>query len=230
MLSSFNCPPTGAIVGIWGDSESDKDFPYQVFSPLIHACQAARFDGGATSIDPGAGTYLAPPTLFINNAVSGSTIGGVIGTFNGGVGGFASNAYTHVLMDLGTNERSVGRATTQTDITTLAGSIPAGIHVLLIGPLQWGGLYPGPNVIAGSNDTRLNETDTDLLTLFVASHANTLYISPRTLMWALQTPPGNTNGGPVAAPWTIDGVHVTPSGRGADGIWGLTSPYVTFNP
>jgi hypothetical protein len=224
MLSSVNFSPFGGVFGIWGDSESDAALAFQMISPLIHACQAARYTSSSGSVEPGGGTYTPQPSIFINNAVNGATINGINGIFPSQV---AANAYTACIFAIGTNERTRTRGQTQADITTLAASVPAGLPCLVIGPAAWGWLYPGPNVIAGANDTRLNETNTDLAALFVASHALTLYVDLRTPLWTTQVPPGTTNGLDAHGnDMTVDGTHWAPPGR--VGQYAIVSPYVTF--
>jgi len=229
VLSTFSLP-LGSLAGIYGDSLSDDGtasgapLPYQMESPLIRAADAAALGSASVTARAGVGTAPAARTRFINRAINGSTISAVISQFNSS---FPSNVYTHLIFAIGTNERTRSRAQTQADITTLSASIPSGIPALVIGPAAWGWLYPGPNVIAGANDTRLNETNTDLLTLFVASHANTLYVDLRTPLWTTQTPPGTTNGLTAdGQDMTVDGIHWTPAGRAA--AWAVISPFVTF--
>jgi len=90
----------------------------------------------------------------------------------------AVNAYTHVVVCCGTNERAVLRADTQTAIASLVSKFTTQ-KVLVIGPYAWGEKWPtGQNDIAGANDARLDETEADLVSGF-ASYANSLVIGLR---------------------------------------------------
>ncbi len=225
MPSTFTLTRT-SLVAIWGDSLNDPLFPYQAVRKLIDAGLAAyRSTSSQLSIRPGVGGVPGRTPVFINKALSGSTISAVNTTIDAAI---SVNAYTHHIIYCGTNERTRTRAQTQADITTMAGKFGS-LPVLLVGPYAWGEKYPtGQNDISGANDTRLDETDTDLSTLFVATHANVVYVSPRTTLYTTTMPALNTpSPGASIGPYTVDGTHFSPAGRTA--MWNLVSPYVVFS-
>ncbi len=229
MPSTFNIPPFGALVAIYGNSLTARLLtggvmsPYQMQAPVIQATRLAGLGGTTARVENRLGRGHAPvgtPTVFVNYAVDGATINGINAIIDGT---FANNPFTHVIIDEGTNERTRTRGQTQADITAQAakfGTLP----VLLTGPYAWGELQPGPNVIAGANDTRLNETNIDLGTIFPAIHPNVVYIDLRTTAWASIPPPGANSG-----IRTVDGAHYNLDGRYDIGV-NYILPHITFNP
>ncbi len=229
MPSTFNIPPFGALVAMYGNSLTARLLtggvmsPYQMQAPLIQATRTAALGGATARAENRLGRGHAPagtPTVFVNYAADGATITAINTIIDGT---FANNPFTHVIIDEGVNERTQTRLQTQTAITAQAGKFGT-LPVLLVGPYAWGELFPGPNVIAGANDTRIDETNTDLATLFVATHPNVVYVDLRTTAWASITPPGTSVG-----PRTVDGTHYNPFGRVDIGT-NYILPVVTFNP
>ncbi len=221
MNDLFNIPP-GSKGSVYGDSETDPQYPAQMIAPLIAACAVAAFLGNhgcvGTPFLSHAPEHRAP-TTFLNHAISGSTIQAVNTRID------ATLAYDMpdwVIISEGTNERSKSRPQTIGDIAAQAAKFPATMPILLIGPAGWG-WEAEPNTVAGANDQRLDETATDL-EAFATVHPNVTYVNLRATIFKDRPLPGSVNG-----PWTADGAHWTRDG--AVEVWEhYVSPSVSFNP
>jgi len=208
---------------LWeGDSKSDPAFPYQMLNTLFNA---VTYNYRLPETVNGQIRYTHPTV--VNKAVNGSRISDVNGRI---ASELTQNQYTHVVLCIGTNERTVVRANTQSDISSLMSKFTTQ-QLLVIGPYAWGEKYPsGQNDVAGANDQRLDETDTDLSTLVPAGYANSLYISLRTTLYAVtmpplnQPPPGVTSG-PFTTPDT-SGAHDNGTSRLA--VYNLIKPSINF--
>lgn len=212
---------TRSAIWLWdGDSLSDAAFPYQMLGPLWEA-QEARYNPksapgwNGTARLPSVG--LGSPRV-VNKAINGSRMQDIDARIDTEL---TANPYTHVALCVGTNERTILRASTQASIASIAAKIPANVWVLLVGPYAWGEKRPGPNNIAGAADNRLDETDIDLPAIFIPIHPKTVYVSLRLTMYAAIVAPGADIGA-----YTVDGAHWNPAGRAAAVT--LIRPYVHF--
>lgn len=219
---------------LWeGDSLSDPSLPYQMMNPIWEAMTNSYVPSTAGMIGsprvPPSGSAMRPN--IVKKGVNGSTIAQIAARIGAEL---AVNAYTHVVICCGTNERGVLRADTQTAIAAIVAALTTQ-KVLVIGPYAWGEKWPtGENDMAGADDTRLDETEEDLVDGF-AGYSNSLVIGLRngggstatTGLYLTTMPPLNTPGpGTSIGPYTVDGVHWNPSGRAA--VYGIVSPFVVF--
>jgi hypothetical protein len=226
MLSSVPVTRAARFL-IIGDSLNDPALPYHMMAEVqantdkfYRRWAGAGYNG---KISGGGASQVTP--AWISTAVNGSTIAQVQSRT---AADLAKYNPTHVICCCGTNERAQDRVTqTQPAITGLAGLFTTQ-YVLLIGPYAWGEKWPsGQNDVAGANDTRLDETDTDLETLFVATYANVCYVSPRQYLYAgaksfsdtvamptLNTPSPGVTVGPYTTP-DASGAHYNGTGRHA---------------
>jgi len=231
-LSTWQLSRTSMI--LWeGDSLSDPALPYQMLNPvweMMTNSYAPSTPGIVGSPRRPTSSSVIRPNI-TRKGVNGSTIAQIDARI---AAELAVNAYTHVVVCCGTNERAVLRADTQTAIASLVSKFTTQ-KVLVIGPYAWGEKWPtGQNDIAGANDARLDETEADLVSGF-ASYANSLVIGLRngggstattglylTTMPLINTPsPGASIG-----PYTVDGTHWNPRGRAA--VYGIVQPFITF--
>lgn len=202
-----------------GTSLNAPDSPYQMFR-VLQALADANYGGGTPSYN-GSATFPAAgfgrPT-WTSKAVSGRTIQQVADAM---AADLAEQEYTHIFADLGTNDTVVARGATQAAIADFI-TETAGLPTLVAGCYARGEKWPsGTNDMVGANDTRLDETDTDLTTL-LAVPSNIRCVSMRTTLYASLAPgPGATIG-----PYTIDGIHFRPNGNVA--VTDLLLPYVSF--
>jgi len=232
-LSTWDITRSSLI--LWeGDSLADPALPYQMLQPLWEQMRMAFNPTYATGLNGAVaggltGTVRTPG--IVNKSVNGAKISDVNGRI---AAELAANAFTHVVLCIGTNERAVVRATTQSDIASLVSKFTTQ-KVLVIGPYAWGEKTPtGQNGLAGANDQRLDETEVDLKNGF-ASYANSMVIGLRngggstpttglylTTLAALNAP-GN---GSDTGPFTIDGIHWNTTGRAR--ACDIVRPFVTF--
>ena len=231
-LSAWQLSRTSMV--LWeGDSLSDPALPYQMLNPAWEAMTNAYVPSTAGMVAsprlPSSASVVRPN--IVRKGVNGSTIAQIDSRI---AAELAVNAYTHVVVCCGTNERAVLRADTQTAIASLVSKFTTE-KVLVIGPYAWGEKWPtGENDIAGADDARLDETEIDLVDGF-AGYANSLVIGLRngggstatTGLYLTTMPPLNTPGpGASIGPYTVDGAHFNPLGRAT--VYDIISPFITF--
>lgn len=231
-LSTWQLSRTSVI--LWeGDSLSDPTLPYQMLNPIWEQMRRSYNPTNSPALrgSPVLPSHGVNYPAIVQKGINGSTIGQINTRLSAEL---AANTFTHVVFCMGTNERAVARATTQSGIASIVSKLTTQ-KVLVIGPYAWGEKYPtGQNNIAGADDTRLDETAADLVTGF-SGYANSMVIDLRngagstatTGMYLTTMPPLNLpSPGASIGPYTVDGTHYNPLGRVT--ACGVISPFVSF--
>jgi len=225
---------TAEDVVLWeGDSKSDKSLQYQMLRCFMDQGDAAF--RRRTAASGGAGS-----PVWVNKATNGATIATIAARI---AGELALNAYTKIVLCIGTNQRAVSRAQTLIDLAALIAAIGGvnAIDTLVFTDYAWGEKYPsGQNVHAGANDTRLDETATDITSTFGAGVPNSMVVNLRTglgsrttsgmytdIMPPLNLPAPGVTSGPFTAPDT-SGAHDNARSRAR--IFDLCGSFVRFRP
>ncbi len=211
-----------AVVLVEGNSNTAVDnppHPYRMQQPLIEESDRVYLRRTSNPRRRQAPVWITTSFTGIRWDNIATRLPGFLATYNP----------THVILECGTNDVSVTRATTQAALADVAAALTTQ-QVLVIGPYAYGEKWPsGENDgIGASNDARLDETADDIAAILVPAVANCTYVDLRSTIYEVTMPPLNSpSPGEYIGPFTVDGVHLAPPGRAA--IYALYKTSVRFS-